>query len=202
MHIISYLQILFLQKIIYFRYFDICSLDSSPLFFLFLFSSFVWISFLIFFSLLFHYLIWLTLLYFFTIFFFALTSGIIPRVVEALFTAVTEADESIEFTFKVTYVEIYMEKIRDLLDESRLKVRIISIVKNVMKYYWSVRKQLKRWCWCYKWKKLWYRRGAIRERDFYWVRKSLIVMIVGFNKGCKCETVEALMRNRIMICDV
>ena len=48
--------------------------------------------------------------------------GIIPRVVEALFDAVSEADESIEFTFKVTYVEIYMEKIRDLLDETRVKV--------------------------------------------------------------------------------
>lgn len=49
---------------------------------------------------------------------------------EALFTAVTEADESIEFTFKVTYVEIYMEKIRDLLDESKVKVKTccVSIV--------------------------------------------------------------------------
>lgn len=55
-------------------------------------------------------------------------SGIIPRVVEALFTAVTEADESIEFTFKVTYVEIYMEKIRDLLDESRVKVTLFSLL--------------------------------------------------------------------------
>ena len=45
--------------------------------------------------------------------------------VEALFDAVSEADESIEFTFKVTYVEIYMEKIRDLLDETRVKVSIV-----------------------------------------------------------------------------
>jgi kinesin family protein 5 len=50
--------------------------------------------------------------------------GIIPRSVEALFDAVCEADESLEFTFKVTYVEIYMEKIRDLLDETRLKVNL------------------------------------------------------------------------------
>jgi kinesin family protein 5 len=50
--------------------------------------------------------------------------GIIPRVVEALFEAVSEADESIEFTFKVTYVEIYMEKIKDLLDETGLKVNL------------------------------------------------------------------------------
>ena len=47
--------------------------------------------------------------------------GIIPRSVEALFNGVLEADENIEFTFKVSYVEIYMEKIRDLLDENRLK---------------------------------------------------------------------------------
>jgi kinesin family protein 5 len=50
--------------------------------------------------------------------------GIIPRAVEALFNAVLEADENIEFTFKVSYVEIYMEKIRDLLDENRLKTNL------------------------------------------------------------------------------
>lgn len=49
------------------------------------------------------------------------TKGIIPRAVEALFDGVSEADENIEFTFKVSYVEIYLEKIRDLLDETRLK---------------------------------------------------------------------------------
>jgi kinesin family protein 5 len=50
--------------------------------------------------------------------------GIIPRTVAALFDGVSEADENIEFAFKVSYVEIYLEKIRDLLDENRLKVNL------------------------------------------------------------------------------
>ena len=50
--------------------------------------------------------------------------GIISRTVEALFDGVSEADENIEFTFKVSYVEIYLEKIRDLLDENRVKVNL------------------------------------------------------------------------------
>lgn len=47
--------------------------------------------------------------------------GIIPRAVDALFDGVSQADENLEFTFKVTYVEIYLERIRDLMDEHRLK---------------------------------------------------------------------------------
>lgn len=50
--------------------------------------------------------------------------GIIPRAVEALFDGVSQADENMEFTFLVSYVEIYLEKIRDLLDESRTKTNL------------------------------------------------------------------------------
>ena len=41
--------------------------------------------------------------------------GIIPRIVEQIFTSIIRSDGSIEFTVKVSYMEIYMEKIRDLL---------------------------------------------------------------------------------------
>ncbi|KAK4626844.1 Kinesin heavy chain [Fulvia fulva] len=41
--------------------------------------------------------------------------GIIPRIVEQIFSRIMTSDGSIEFTVKVSYMEIYMEKIRDLL---------------------------------------------------------------------------------------
>lgn len=41
--------------------------------------------------------------------------GIIPRIVEQIFASIFGSDGSIEFVVKVSYMEIYMEKIRDLL---------------------------------------------------------------------------------------
>lgn len=41
--------------------------------------------------------------------------GIIPRIVEQIFDSIIRSDGSIEFMVKVSYMEIYMEKIRDLL---------------------------------------------------------------------------------------
>ncbi|EME83449.1 uncharacterized protein MYCFIDRAFT_38814 [Pseudocercospora fijiensis CIRAD86] len=41
--------------------------------------------------------------------------GIIPRIVEQIFTTIMRSDQNIEFMVKVSYMEIYMEKIRDLL---------------------------------------------------------------------------------------
>ena len=52
--------------------------------------------------------------------------GIIPRAVDELFTMVAESKETLEFTFKLSYVEIYCERIRDLLEPERgsdLKIR-------------------------------------------------------------------------------
>lgn len=43
------------------------------------------------------------------------SKGIIPRIVEQIFTKIMESPPTIEFTVKTSYMEIYMEKIRDLL---------------------------------------------------------------------------------------
>jgi kinesin family member 5 len=45
--------------------------------------------------------------------------GIIPRIVEQLFAAFQTAPQHMEFTVKVGYMEIYMERIRDLLNPQK-----------------------------------------------------------------------------------
>ncbi|KAI8142851.1 kinesin heavy chain [Fennellomyces sp. T-0311] len=47
------------------------------------------------------------------------TKGITPRIVEQIFASIMAAPSNIEFTVKVSYMEIYMEKVRDLLNPSR-----------------------------------------------------------------------------------
>lgn len=51
--------------------------------------------------------------------------GVIPRMNSHIFEAIASSDPNIEFLVKASYIEIYMEKIRDLLDTSKdnLKVR-------------------------------------------------------------------------------
>ncbi|KAI9011942.1 P-loop containing nucleoside triphosphate hydrolase protein [Phycomyces nitens] len=44
------------------------------------------------------------------------TKGIIPRIVCQIFDSIMAAPSNLEFTVKVSYMEIYMEKVRDLLD--------------------------------------------------------------------------------------
>ncbi|KZS99240.1 kinesin-domain-containing protein [Sistotremastrum niveocremeum HHB9708] len=41
--------------------------------------------------------------------------GIIPRITEQIFTSILESDPHLEYTVKVSYMEIYLERIRDLL---------------------------------------------------------------------------------------
>ena len=42
--------------------------------------------------------------------------GITPRLVNSLFEAIENSPGNLEFTVKVSYIEIYLEKIRDLLN--------------------------------------------------------------------------------------
>ena len=41
--------------------------------------------------------------------------GMIPRMIEEIFDRVENSDPDIEFTIQISYIEIYLEKIRDLL---------------------------------------------------------------------------------------
>ena len=50
--------------------------------------------------------------------------GIIPRMVRTVFNRIETASESVEFTVKVSMIEIYMERIRDLLDTSKDNLKI------------------------------------------------------------------------------
>ena len=42
--------------------------------------------------------------------------GIIPRIVQDIFNHIYSMESSLEFQIKVSYFEIYLDKIRDLLD--------------------------------------------------------------------------------------
>jgi len=46
-------------------------------------------------------------------------AGIIPRMFDYLFSCISKSDSDIEFTIKCSYLEIYMEKIMDLLDAKK-----------------------------------------------------------------------------------
>ncbi|CAO3685378.1 unnamed protein product [Umbelopsis ramanniana] len=47
------------------------------------------------------------------------TKGIIPRIIEQIFQSIMISPANMEFTVKVSYMEIYMEKVRDLLNPSQ-----------------------------------------------------------------------------------
>jgi len=42
--------------------------------------------------------------------------GIIPRIVDDIFNHIYTMDENLEFHIKISYFEIYLDKIKDLLD--------------------------------------------------------------------------------------
>eukprot|EP00808_Paulinella_micropora_P008317 g60437.t1 len=51
--------------------------------------------------------------------------GIIPRLVEGIFDTIMDSEDNIEFTIKLSFLEIYNERIKDLLDPEKdnLKIR-------------------------------------------------------------------------------
>ena len=50
--------------------------------------------------------------------------GIIPRMMDALFVGLINASSATEFSIKVSFLEIYMERIQDLLDESKSNLQV------------------------------------------------------------------------------
>ncbi|XP_056007351.1 kinesin heavy chain-like [Ostrea edulis] len=50
--------------------------------------------------------------------------GIIPRIVQDIFNYIYGMEENLEFHIKVSYFEIYMDKIRDLLDISKVNLSV------------------------------------------------------------------------------
>uniref|UniRef100_A0A3B3RE53 Kinesin family member 5A n=1 Tax=Paramormyrops kingsleyae TaxID=1676925 RepID=A0A3B3RE53_9TELE len=50
--------------------------------------------------------------------------GIIPRIAEDIFNHIFTMDENLEFHIKVSYFEIYMDKIRDLLDVTKTNLAV------------------------------------------------------------------------------
>ena len=74
--------------------------------------------------------------------------GIIPRTVNSLFDNIESYSEEHEFTVKVSMLEIYMEKIRDLLDIERVNLHIREdkskavYIEDLSEYYVSSKKEV------------------------------------------------------------
>ncbi|KAJ7219319.1 kinesin heavy chain, partial [Mycena pura] len=69
--------------------------------------------------------------------------GIIPRITEQIFQSIVESDAHLEYLVKVSYMEIYLEKIRDLLAPQNDNLQVHEeknkgvYVKNLSDYYVS-----------------------------------------------------------------
>ena len=53
-----------------------------------------------------------------------INKGIIPRMVRHIFDYIENSDESLEFAMKIGYCEIYLEKIKDLLNPLQFDMKI------------------------------------------------------------------------------
>ena len=78
----------------------------------------------------------------------SLLEGIIPRTINMLFESIMDSPEEIEFTVKTSMVEIYMEKIRDLIDTSRMNLNIREdtkkgiYIEDISEYYVSCKEEI------------------------------------------------------------
>lgn len=74
--------------------------------------------------------------------------GIIPRTINMLFESIMNSPEEIEFTVKTSMLEIYMEKIRDLIDLSRINLNIREdkakgiYIEDISEYYVSCEEEI------------------------------------------------------------
>lgn len=69
------------------------------------------------------------------------SKGLIPRISKTIFEGIQEAEPELEFSVKVSYCEIYLEKIRDLLDTRKTNLKIAEdktrgvFIKDLSEYY-------------------------------------------------------------------
>jgi hypothetical protein len=54
--------------------------------------------------------------------------GIIPRITEQIFASIMASPANLEYLVKVSYMEIYMERIRDLLARAYLLLDSVMIL--------------------------------------------------------------------------
>jgi len=72
--------------------------------------------------------------------------GIIPRIVNDIFNHIYAMEENLEFHIKVSYFEIYMDKIRDLLDGMLIflfiNFKIVQIICSILTVF-SIKSEFK-----------------------------------------------------------
>ncbi len=66
--------------------------------------------------------------------------GIIPRIVQDIFNHIYTLDANLQFQIKVSYFEIYLDKIRDLLDVSKTNLAVHEDKNRVpyVKVWWEI----------------------------------------------------------------